>query len=138
MIEEMQNESDDSEYEEGEDNLAIVQQTRTSEELDLEDLELLIDTRYDGEILGTVEAAILAKWAKIMGPGCDIVVSQLSKSKDGGGLGISLEGTVDVEDGREVRPHHYIRSILSDGPVGRANKLQSGDELLEVCASVIL
>ena len=30
----------------------------------------------------------------------------------GGGLGISLEGTVDVEDGVEVRPHHYIRGCI--------------------------
>lgn len=48
------------------------------------------------------------------------------------GLGISLEGTVDVEDGKEVRPHHYIRNILPDGPVGRNKVLQAGDELLEV------
>ena len=48
------------------------------------------------------------------------------------GLGISLEGTVDVEDGREVRPHHYIRSILPGGPVAREGTLSSGDELLEV------
>lgn len=48
------------------------------------------------------------------------------------GLGISLEGTVDVEDGVEVRPRHYIRSILPDGPVGRSKLLQAGDELLEV------
>lgn len=88
--------------------------------------------RYDGEILPTVEAALQTKWGKIMGADCQIVVSQLSKAKEGGGLGISLEGTVDVEDGREVRPHHYIRSILPDGPVGRAGKLLSGDELLEV------
>jgi multiple PDZ domain protein len=92
----------------------------------------LIFFRYDGEILPTVEAALGAKWSKIMGPECEIVVSQLSKAKEGGGLGISLEGTVDVEDGREVRPHHYIRSILPDGPVGRADTLTSGDELLEV------
>jgi hypothetical protein len=45
-------------------------------------------------------------------------VAQLSKFREGGGLGISLEGTVDVENGIEVRPHHYIRSILHDGPVG--------------------
>ena len=50
------------------------------------------------------------------------------------GLGISLEGTVDVEDGKEVRPHHYIRNILPDGPVGRNKILQAGDELLEVIA----
>lgn len=50
----------------------------------------------------------------------------------GGGLGISLEGTVEVENGKEVRPHHYIRSLLQDGPVGRSGKLKAGDELLEV------
>lgn len=53
------------------------------------------------------------------------------------GLGISLEGTVDVEDGIEVRPRHYIRNILPDGPVGRSKLLQSGDELLEVSYSIL-
>lgn len=53
------------------------------------------------------------------------------------GLGISLEGTVDVEDGKEVRPHHYIRNILPDGPVGLNGVLQSGDELLEVMGQKI-
>ena len=61
-------------------------------------------------------------------------VAQLSKFRQGGGLGISLEGTVDVENGQEVRPHHYIRSVLSDGPVGTNGRLHSGDELLEVRA----
>ena len=56
----------------------------------------------------------------------------MSKFRQGGGLGISLEGTVDVENGQEVRPHHYIRSVLSDGPVGTNGRLHSGDELLEV------
>ncbi len=59
-------------------------------------------------------------------------VAQLSKFREGGGLGISLEGTVDVENGQEVRPHHYIRSVLNDGPVGTNGRLRSGDELLEV------
>ncbi|XP_017479901.1 PREDICTED: patj homolog [Rhagoletis zephyria] len=45
---------------------------------------------------------------------------------------ISLEGTVDVEGGIEKRPHHYIRSILEDGPVGRQGILKPGDELLQV------
>ena len=43
-----------------------------------------------------------------------------------------MEGTVDVEDGKEVRPHHYIRSILPEGPIGLNGVLKSGDELLEV------
>lgn len=32
----------------------------------------------------------------------------------------------------EVRPHHYIRSVLPEGPVGKNGSLRSGDELLEV------
>lgn len=45
-----------------------------------------------------------------MGPKYTIVLATLHKPEDSkSGLGISLEGTVDVEDGREVRPHHYIR-----------------------------
>ena len=37
-----------------------------------------------------------------------------------------------MEEGQEVRPHHYIRSILPGGPVGRERTLQPGDELLQV------
>jgi multiple PDZ domain protein len=37
-----------------------------------------------------------------------------------------------VENGIEVHPHHYIRSILPDGPVGLTGRLQAGDELLQV------
>ena len=39
---------------------------------------------------------------------------------------------MDVENGHEVRPHHYIRSVLTEGPVGANGRLKSGDELLEV------
>lgn len=73
-----------------------------------------------------------SKWSEIMSPDVEIVVARLKKFGEKGGLGISLEGTVDVEDGREVRPHHYIRSILPEGPVGKNGTLKSGDELLEV------
>uniref|UniRef100_A0A1B6GQS6 Multiple PDZ domain protein n=2 Tax=Cuerna arida TaxID=1464854 RepID=A0A1B6GQS6_9HEMI len=98
----------------------------------LGDTDLLIDDDYDGPLKPSVEAAIQAKWSKILGPDVEIVVGQLCKFGEGGGLGISLEGTVDVEDGQEVRPHHYIRSILPEGPVGQNGRLRSGDELLEV------
>ncbi|CAN8004332.1 unnamed protein product [Ixodes hexagonus] len=90
------------------------------------------DDSYVGELDPKTEAAIVAHWSKRMGPEFDIVVAQLSKFEPGGGLGISLEGTVDVEDGREVRPHHYIRSVLPDGPVGINGRLRPGDELLQV------
>ena len=59
-------------------------------------------------------------------------IARLRKPDASSGLGISLEGTVDVEDGKEVRPHHYIRSILPGGPIGLNGVLKSGDELLEV------
>ncbi|XP_064604764.1 multiple PDZ domain protein-like isoform X2 [Liolophura sinensis] len=87
---------------------------------------------YSGDLLPDVEAAIKACWEPIVGEDFEVTVAQLSKFQDGGGLGISLEGTVDVENGVEVRPHHYIRSILPQGPVGLNGRLQSGDELLEV------
>ena len=60
----------------------------------------------------------------------------MCKFKEGSGLGISLEGTVDVEDGVEVHPHHYIRSILPDGPVDVTGRLQAGDELLQVALEI--
>ncbi|GFO19018.1 multiple pdz domain protein [Plakobranchus ocellatus] len=85
-----------------------------------------------GDLSADVEAAIKESWEPIVGNDFSVVVAQLAKFKEGGGLGISLEGTVDVEDGVEVRPHHYIRSILPDGPVGINGRLKSSDELLEV------
>lgn len=65
-------------------------------------------------------------------PKGEIIIAHVSKFRDGGGLGVGLEGTVDIEDGEEVRPHHYIRSILTEGPVGQNNVLRQGDELLQV------
>lgn len=59
-------------------------------------------------------------------------VAEIEKFRESGGLGISLEGTVDIEDGKESRSHHYIRAILSEGPVGTEGSLRSGDEILEV------
>ncbi|XP_039488897.1 patj homolog [Drosophila teissieri] len=85
----------------------------------------------DPELSDDAETEIIRKWQKIVGSDVEVIVAQIKKFAVGG-LGISLEGTVDVEGGREVRPHHYIRSILPDGPVGVNGVLRSGDELLEV------
>lgn len=62
-------------------------------------------------------------------PESEIVITEINKLS---GLGISLEGTVYVEGGVEKWPHHYIRSILEEGPVGLDGKLKPGDELLQV------
>lgn len=74
----------------------------------------------------------------MIGAEFDIIVAQIGKFKEGGGLGISLEGTVEKVDGEEQNPHHYIRSVLPNGPVGQNGKLVSGDELLEVNGKKLL
>lgn len=64
----------------------------------------------------------------------DIIVSRIDKTKSKN-LGISLEGTVDLDDnGIEKFPHHYIRSIMMNGPVFNSKdaKFKEGDELLEI------
>ncbi|XP_058528339.1 multiple PDZ domain protein isoform X3 [Ochotona princeps] len=75
------------------------------------------------------EAALLAKWQHIMGINYEIVVAHVSKFSENSGLGISLEATVG---------HHFIRSVLPEGPVGHSGKLFSGDELLEVNGITLL
>ena len=87
---------------------------------------------YEGELSPQVEAKLMEQWTSTIGTEFDIIVAQISKFKEGGGLGISLEGTVEKVDGEEQNPHHYIRSVLPNGPVGQNGKLLSGDELLEV------
>lgn len=75
------------------------------------------------------------KWMKSLGNNYDIIIVDLYKP-DNGNLGITLEGTIDVESGEEVGAHHYIRTLLSDGIVERQGTLRSGDELLEVRKSI--
>lgn len=50
-------------------------------------------------------------------------VAQVQKFIESGGLGVSLE----AKDG-----HHYICSILPEGPMGQTGIIQPGDELIEV------
>ncbi|CAB4065132.1 MPDZ [Lepeophtheirus salmonis] len=87
---------------------------------------------FEGELDPIIEREIIQKWSDYMGVQYEIVVAQLKKFQSTGGLGISLEGTVEKVDGEEHNPHHYIRSVLPDGPVGHNGLLKSGDELLEV------
>lgn len=86
----------------------------------------------DSKLTKDQEQGLIKKWKSVLGADSNIIVAQIRKFASTSGLGISLEGTVDVEGGREVRPHHYIRSILEEGPVGQNGLLRSGDELLEV------
>uniref|UniRef100_A0A8C5HXP9 PDZ domain-containing protein n=1 Tax=Gouania willdenowi TaxID=441366 RepID=A0A8C5HXP9_GOUWI len=69
------------------------------------------------------EDELMKKWQGILGPNNEVVVAQVEKFTNASGLGISLEANSG---------HHYIRSVLPEGPVGRCGKLFSGDELVEV------
>ncbi|XP_074053617.1 multiple PDZ domain protein isoform X7 [Macrotis lagotis] len=75
------------------------------------------------------EAKMKNKWQRIMGLNYEIVVAHMNKFSESSGLGISLEATVG---------HHFIRSVLPEGPVGHSGKLFSGDELLEVNGITLL
>ncbi|XP_033115091.1 multiple PDZ domain protein-like isoform X2 [Anneissia japonica] len=89
-------------------------------------------------IMPEVDAKI-AMWQGMLGMDVEIIIASLEKFHHGGGLGISLEGTVDIdEQGNEFGPHHYIRNILPDGPVALDGRLQSQDELLEVNGTRLL
>ncbi|XP_041341480.1 multiple PDZ domain protein isoform X13 [Pyrgilauda ruficollis] len=88
-----------------------------------DDMKQLETGSQDFQLTSTEEAAAKIKWQRIMGSNYEIVVAVVNKFSESSGLGISLEATVG---------HHFIRSILPEGPVGRSGKLFSGDELLEV------
>nr|XP_061816193.1 multiple PDZ domain protein-like [Nerophis lumbriciformis] len=69
------------------------------------------------------EEELVKKWQEILGANNEVVVAQVEKFNESSGLGISLEASGG---------HHYIRSVLPEGPVGRCGTLFSGDELVEV------
>lgn len=91
-------------------------------------VEIFVDENFEADVSEDLETTIKRKWERIVGPKSVVIVAHIKKIK---GLGISLEGTVEVEGGVELRARHFIRSILPDGPVGLNGKLCPGDELLE-------
>lgn len=75
-------------------------------------------------------------WQNRLGSDYEIIVVDLKPEKHQGeeaSLGLSLEGTVDIVDGSQLCPHHYIES--KSGPAASANQLKAGDELLQVLLS---
>ncbi|XP_013371771.1 PREDICTED: multiple PDZ domain protein isoform X3 [Chinchilla lanigera] len=94
-----------------------------------EGFPLLSDEVEETEDAQQREAALLTKWQRVMGVNYEVVVAHVNKFSENSGLGISLEATVG---------HHFIRSVLPEGPVGHSGKLFSGDELLEVNGITLL
>ncbi|XP_045921845.1 multiple PDZ domain protein-like isoform X4 [Micropterus dolomieu] len=83
----------------------------------------LTEDKHGRKLTPFEEEELMKKWQEILGPSNEVVVAQVEKFSENSGLGISLEASSG---------HHYIRSVLPEGPVGRCGKLFSGDELLEV------
>ncbi|XP_067379716.1 multiple PDZ domain protein isoform X2 [Channa argus] len=86
-------------------------------------MDQLTEDKHGTKSTAVEEEQLMKKWQEILGPTNEIVVAQVEKFSENSGLGISLEANSG---------HHYIRSVLPEGPVGRCGKLFSGDELLEV------
>uniref|UniRef100_A0A1I8AVQ8 PDZ domain-containing protein n=1 Tax=Steinernema glaseri TaxID=37863 RepID=A0A1I8AVQ8_9BILA len=92
--------------------------------------------RMDSQNASNVD--YVAYWKNRLGSEFDVVLAEMvaDKSEDGG-LGLSLEGTVDVVDGAQLCPHHYIESMRNDGPGYKGGMLKTGDELLQVNDEVL-
>ncbi|XP_041820522.1 multiple PDZ domain protein isoform X3 [Chelmon rostratus] len=86
-------------------------------------MDQLTEDKHGMKLTPFEEEELMKKWQEILGPSNEVVVAQVEKFSENSGLGISLEANSG---------HHYIRSVLPEGPVGRCGKLFSGDELLEV------
>ncbi|XP_023068904.1 multiple PDZ domain protein isoform X4 [Piliocolobus tephrosceles] len=115
-------------YEKDEDSLSSRRNTNILP-IEEEGYPLLSAEIEETEEARKQEAVLLTKWQRIMGINYEIVVAHVSKFSENSGLGISLEATVG---------HHFIRSVLPEGPVGHSGKLFSGDELLEVNGITLL
>ncbi|XP_040886623.1 multiple PDZ domain protein isoform X1 [Toxotes jaculatrix] len=83
----------------------------------------LTEDKHGMKLTLSEEEELMKKWQEILGPSNEAVVAQVEKFSANSGLGINLEANSG---------HHYIRSVLPEGPVGRSGKLFNGDELLEV------
>ncbi|XP_072443051.1 multiple PDZ domain protein isoform X5 [Chiloscyllium punctatum] len=108
------------------DSSALVNRiSNTSPPVAEQGIEAESDTGFTAgfQLNSSEEERLCVKWQEILGANSEIVVTQVTKFSESSGLGISLEAAVG---------HHYVRSILPEGPVGCNGKLYSGDELLEV------
>ncbi|KAM3864766.1 multiple PDZ domain protein [Diretmus argenteus] len=81
------------------------------------------DSRNGVKLTPAEEENLRRRWQHAVGPRYEVVVCQLERFSDTSGLGISLEARAG---------HHYLRSVLPEGPVGQSGKIFTGDQILEV------
>ncbi|CAF3059816.1 unnamed protein product [Rotaria socialis] len=95
-----------------------------------------IEEKLEFQNKSNIHEQIRDRWIKILGNNYEIFIIDIYKP-DNGSLGITLEGTVDVENGEKIGAHHYIRALLPEGIIGMEATLISGDELLEINNQVL-
>ncbi|XP_041837745.1 multiple PDZ domain protein isoform X2 [Melanotaenia boesemani] len=81
------------------------------------------DSRVGVKLTLDEEENLTKRWQRALGPRYDVTVCQLERFSETSGLGISLEARAG---------HHYLCSILPEGPVGQSGKVFIGDQILEV------
>ena len=104
-------------------------------------LKMLHEQETDTQIVDVQSTLLDYKhyWQSKLGQDYEVitVIIKPDKNEIDGGLGLSLEGTVDVIDGTQLCPHHYIESLRKDGPAAKLGTLKAGDELLQVNDQVL-
>ncbi|XP_028301758.1 multiple PDZ domain protein-like [Gouania willdenowi] len=80
-------------------------------------------SRSGMKLTPTEEENLRKRWQHAVGPRSEVMVCQLERFSETSGLGISLEARAG---------HHYLCSILPEGPVGQSEKICIGDQILEV------
>ncbi|XP_055766435.1 multiple PDZ domain protein-like [Salvelinus fontinalis] len=84
--------------------------------------EQRLDARTGGKLTAAEEEELKNRWQAALGPRYQVVVCQLERFSETSGLGISMEARAG---------HHYLCSVLPEGPVGQSRKIHTGDQILE-------
>ncbi|XP_030003046.1 multiple PDZ domain protein isoform X2 [Sphaeramia orbicularis] len=81
------------------------------------------DSRKGAKLTSAEEEDLRKRWQHAVGPRYEVICCQLERFSETSGLGISLEARAG---------HHYLCSVLPEGPVGQSGKIFTGDQILEV------
>ncbi|XP_054634870.1 multiple PDZ domain protein isoform X2 [Dunckerocampus dactyliophorus] len=81
------------------------------------------DSRNGMKLTPAEEKDLRMRWQRAVGPRYEVIVCQVERFSETSGLGISLEARAG---------HHYLCSVLPEGPVGQSGKIITGDQILEV------
>ncbi|XP_034750340.1 multiple PDZ domain protein isoform X1 [Etheostoma cragini] len=81
------------------------------------------DSRNGVKLTPDEEEDLRKRWQHAVGQRFEVIVCQVDRFNETSGLGISLEARAG---------HHYLCSVLPEGPVGQSGKIFNGDQILEV------